>query len=100
MLLDVTYKTSIGHFFVFRYRRFLSEIYGVGAFNSVANTLCETYELVGEEGFPSYFIVALYEVAVFFGLTGDWVSDGIGFCDCHIICRIGVPGQDGVAGSR
>ena len=96
MFLDVTDKTSIGHFFVFRYRRFLPEVYGVGAFNSVANTLCELSELVGEGDFPSVFIVSLHEVAVFLGLTGDWVSDGIGFCDCYIICRIGVPGQDGV----
>ena len=92
MFLDVTDKTSIGHFFVFRYRRFLSEIYGVGAFNSVSNTLCETSELVGKGGFPSVFIVALYEVALFLGLTSDWVSDRIGFCDCDAVCRIGVPG--------
>ena len=75
MFLDVTYKTSIGHFFVFRYRSFLPGVYGVGAFNSVANTLCKSSELVGEGGFPSVFVVALREVAVFLGLTGDWVSD-------------------------
>ena len=92
VFLDVTDKTSIGHFFVSRYRIFLSEIYGVVAFNSVANTFCETSELVGEGGFPSVFIVALYEVAVFLGLAGDWVSDGIGFCGCDVVCRIGVPG--------
>ena len=60
MLLDVTDKTSIGHFFALRYRIFLPEVNGVGAFNSVANTLCESSELVGEGGFPSVFIVALY----------------------------------------
>ena len=92
VFLDVTYKTSIGHFFVFRHCRFLSEVYGVGAFNSVANTLCKLSGLVGEGGFPSVFIVSLYDVAVFLGLTGDWVSDGIGFRDCGVVCRIGVPG--------
>ena len=85
MFLDVTDKTSIGHFFVSRYRRFLSEIYGVGAFNSVANTLCKTSDLVGEGGLPSVFIVALYEVAVFLGLTGDWVSDRISFRNCNVV---------------
>ena len=92
MLLDVTDKKSIGHFFFFLYHRFLLEVYGVGAFNSVANTLCDLSELVGEGGFPSVFIVSLHEVAVFFGLTGDWVSDGICFCDCDVVCRIGVLG--------
>ena len=92
MFLDVTHKTSIGLFFVSWYRSFLSEIDGVGAFNSVSNTLCKTSELVGKGGFPSVFIVALYEVAVFLGLTGDWVSDGIGFRDCDVVCCIGVPG--------
>ena len=92
VFLDVTVKMSIGHFFVSRYRIFLSEIYGVVAFNSVANTLCETSELVVEGGFPSFFIVTFYEVAVFLGLTDDWVSDAIGFLNCDVVCRIGVPG--------
>ena len=65
MFLDVTDKTSIGHFFVSRYCRFLYEIDGVGAFNSVANTLCETSELVDEGGLQSVFIVTLYEVAYY-----------------------------------
>ena len=92
VFLDVTDKMSIGHFFVSRYRIFLSEIYGVVAFNSVANTLCETSELVVEGGFPSVFFFALYEVAVFLGLIGYWVRDGIGFHDCNKVFRIGIPG--------
>ena len=75
LFLDVIEKTSIGHFFMFWYRRFLSKIYGVLAFNSFAHTLYETSKLVGEGGFPSVFIVALYEVVVFLGLNGYWVSD-------------------------
>ena len=58
--LDITDKTSIGHFFVFRYCIFLSEVYGVGAFNSVAKTLYEPSEIVGKGIFPSVFIVTLY----------------------------------------
>ena len=96
VFLDVTDKTSIGHFFVSWYRRFFSEIDGVGAFNSVANTLCETSELIGEGGFPSVFIFALYEVEVFLGLISDWMSDGIGFRDCNVVCLIGIPVRDGV----
>ena len=34
----------------------------------------------------------LHEVLVIFGLTGDCVSDGVCFCDCDIVCRIGVLG--------
>ena len=60
VFLDVTDKTSIGHFLVFRYCRFLSEVYGVGAFNSVANTLCKPSEFFGEGDFSSVFIFALY----------------------------------------
>ena len=96
VVLDFTDKTSIGHFCVFQHRRFLPEDYGVGAFNSVANTLCKSSEIIGGGGFPSVFVVALYEVEVFLGLTSDWVSDVIGFFDCDIIFRIGVSGRDGV----
>ena len=52
VFLDVTDETSISYFFVFWQCRFLSEVYGVGAFNSVANTLCEPSKLVGKGGFP------------------------------------------------
>ena len=77
VFLDVADETSIGHFFAPWYRRFLFEVNGVGAVDLVANTLCESSELVGKGCFPSFFLVALYEVAVFLGLTGDWVSDKI-----------------------
>ena len=92
MFLDVADGTSIGNFFVPRYRIFLLEVNGVGAVNSVANTLCESSELVGEGCFPNFFLGALYEVAVFLGLTGDWVSVGICFRDCDVVCRISVLG--------
>ena len=96
VFLDVTDKTSINKFFVFRHHRFLPEVYGVGALNYVDNTLCKLSEIFGKGGFPSVFVVALHEVAVFLCLTGDWVSDGIGFCNYDIIFRIGVSGQYGV----
>ena len=81
VFFDITDKTSIGHLFVFMYYRFLFEVYGVGAFDSVADTLCESSKLVGEGSFPCVFIFAFYWVAVFLGLTGDGVSGGIGFFD-------------------
>ena len=92
MFLDVADETSIGHFFSPRYHRFSFEVNGVGAVDSVANTLCESSELVCEGCFPSLFLIAHYEVAVFLGLTSDWVSDGICFRDCDVVCRIGVLG--------
>ena len=92
VFLDVTDKTSIGHFFALRYRRFLFEVNGFGAFNSVANTLCESSELVDEGCFPSVFIVTLYEVAVLLSLAGYWVRDRIRICDCDVVGRIGIPG--------
>ena len=92
MLLDVAYKTSISHFFTPRYRRFFFDEDGVSAINLVANTLCKSYELVGEVFFPNSFFVALHEVAVLLGLTGDWVSDRVCFRDYDIVCRSGVLG--------
>ena len=77
MFLDVTDETSISHFFAPRYRRFLFEEDGVSAVNLVANTLCKSSELAGKEFFPNFFFLAIHEVAVFLGLTGDWVSDGV-----------------------
>ena len=71
MFLDVADETSIGHFFAPRYSRFLFEGNGVGALNLVANTLCELSKLIGEGCFPSFFLVALYEVAIFLGLNCD-----------------------------
>ena len=56
MFLDVTDETSIGHFFAPRYRRFLFEVNGVGAVDSVANTLCESSEFVGEGFFRVSFL--------------------------------------------
>ena len=76
MLLDVTDKTSISHFFAPRYRRFLSEEDDVSAINLVANTWCKLSNIVGEGFDPNLFFVALYEVAVLLGLAGDRVSDG------------------------
>ena len=35
-------------------------------------------------------------MAVLLGLTGDGVSDRIGFFDFYVVCRIDVPGRDGV----
>ena len=96
MFLVVADETSIGYFFASQYRRFLFEVNGVGAVDLVANTLCESSKLVGEGCFPSVFIVALNQVEVLLGLTGDWVSDEIGFCNCDIIFCIRVPGRDGV----
>ena len=90
MFLDVADKTSIGHFFAPQYPIFLFKVNGVGAVHSVANTLCESSELVREGCFPSFFLVALYEVVVFLGLTGDWVIGRICFRDCDVVCRIGV----------
>ena len=55
MFLDVADETSIGHFFAPRYRRFLFEVNGVGAVDSVANTLCESSKLVGEGFFKVSF---------------------------------------------
>ena len=92
MLLEVADETSKGHIFAPRYRRFLFEVNGVGAVDSVANILFKSSELVGEGCFPSFFLVAVYEVAVFLGLTDDWVSDGICFRNCDVVCRIGVIG--------
>ena len=90
MFLDVTDETSIGHFFAPRYRRVLFEENGVSAVNLLAKTLCKSSELIGEGFFSSFFFVALHEVAVLLVLTGDRVSDGVFFCDCDIVCRIGV----------
>ena len=92
VFLDVADKTSIGHFLAPRYRIFLFEENGVSAIDSVANNLCESSEFVGEGFFPSLFFVALHEVAVFLGLTGDWVSDGVCLRNCDVVCRIGVLG--------
>ena len=92
VFLDVTDKTSIGHFFDPRYHIFLFEVNGAGAVNSVANTLCESSELIGKIFFPNFFFVALYEVAVLLGLTGDWVSDGVCFRDCDVVFRISILG--------
>ena len=60
IFFDITYKTWIGNLFVCWYCRFMFEIYVVGAFNLVANTLCESSEIVGKGGFPCVFIVSLY----------------------------------------
>ena len=92
MFLDVADETSIGHFFAPRYRIFLFEVNVVGAVDLVANTLCESSKLIGEGCFPSFFLVALYEVAVFLGFNGDYVSDVICFRNCDVVCRIGVLG--------
>ena len=92
MFLDVADETSIGHFFAPRYRRFMFEVNGVGAIDSVANTLCKSSELVGKGCFPSFFLVVLYEVAVFLGLTSDWVSDVICFRDFGVVCHICILG--------
>ena len=92
MLLDVTEKTSISHFFAPRYHTFSFEEDGVSAVDLVANTLRKSSELVGKGFFPNLFFVALHEVAVLLGLTGDWVSDGVCFRDCDIVCRIDVFG--------
>ena len=88
MFLDVTDETSTSHFFAPQYRRFLFEEDGVSAVNSVANALCKSSKLVGEGFFPNLFFIALHEVAVFLGLTGDWVSDGVCFRDCDVVWRI------------
>ena len=55
MFLDVTDETSVSHFFVYRYHRFLFEEDGVSAVNLVANTLCKSAELVGEGFFQISF---------------------------------------------
>ena len=68
------------------------EIYGVGAFDLVANTLCESSKFVGEGGFPCVFIFDFYLVEIFLGLTGYGLSDGIGFFDCYVVFCIDVPG--------
>ena len=57
---DITDKTSIGNLFVCWYCRFMFEIYGVGAFDLVANTLCKSSKFVDEGGFPCIFIFAFY----------------------------------------
>ena len=90
MLFDVTDETTISHFFALRYRRFFLEEDGVSAVDLVADTLCKSPELVGEGFSPNLFFVALHEVAVLLGLTGDRVSDGFCFRDCDIISRISV----------
>ena len=90
MLFDVTDETTISHFFALRYRTFFLKEDGVSAVDSVADTLCKSPELVGEGFYPNFFFVAPYEVAVLLGLAGDGVSDRVCFCDCDIICRIGV----------
>ena len=87
MFLDVTDKTSISHFFAPRYRIFFFEEDGVSAVNLVADTLCKSSKIVGKGFFPT-----LHEVAVLLGLTSDWVSDGVCFRDCDIVCRTGVLG--------
>ena len=48
MLLDVTDKTSMIHFFAPWYRRFSFEEDGVSAVDLVADTLRKSSELVGE----------------------------------------------------
>ena len=53
MLLDVTDKMSLSHFFAPRYRRFLFEEDGVSAVNLVADIFCKSSELVGE-GFSKF----------------------------------------------
>ena len=63
---------------------------GVSAVYLVADTLCKSSELVGEGFYPSLFFVALYEVTVLLGLTGDRVSDGVCLRDCNIVCPISV----------
>ena len=63
---------------------------GVSAVDSVADTLCKSPKLVDEGFSPNFFFVALYEVEVLLGLTGDGVSDGVCLRDCDIICRVGV----------
>ena len=90
VLLDVTDETSISHFFALRYCRFSFEEDGVSAVDLVADTLRKLSKLVGKGFFPNFFFVALHEVAVLLGLTGDWVSDRFCFRDCDIFCRIGV----------
>ena len=84
MLFDVTDKTSISHLFAPWYRRFFFEEDGVSAVDLVADTLCKSSELVGKIFSPNLFFVALHEVAVLFGLTGDRMSDGVCFRDCDI----------------
>ena len=90
MLFDITDETFISHFFSPRYRRFVFEEDVVSAVYLVSDTLCKSSELVGEGFSPNLFFVALHEVAVLLGLTGDRVSDGVCFRDCDIICRVGV----------
>ena len=92
MFLDVTEETSISHFFVSRYHRFLFEEDGVSAVNLVGNTLCKSDELVSEVFFSYFFFFALHEVVVIMGLTGDWVSDGVCLRDCDVVRRISVLG--------
>ena len=92
VFLDVTDEKSIRNFFASWYCRFLFEEDGVSAVNSVADTLCKLSKLVGKGFFPNFFFVALHEVEVLLGLTGDWVSDGVCFRDCDIVCRIDVFG--------
>ena len=89
---DFIDETSISQFFVSWYRRFLFEEYGVSAVNLVANTFSKSAELVGKGFFPNFFFVALHEVAILLGLTGDWVSDGVCLRDCNVVCRSGVLG--------
>ena len=74
MLFDVTDETSISHLSPPRYHRFFFEEDGVSAVDSVADTLCKSSELVGEGFSPNLFFVALHEVAVLLGLTGNRVS--------------------------
>ena len=90
VLFDVTDETTISQFFAPRYCRFLLEEDSVSAVNSVADTLWKSSELVGEGFSPNFFFVALHEVALLLGLTGDRVSDRVCFRDCDIICRIDV----------
>ena len=90
MLFDVTDEMTISHFFAPQYHTLFFEEDGVSAVYSIANTLCKSSELVGEGFSPNLFFVALYEVAVLLGLTGDGVSDGVCLRDCNIICRVGV----------
>ena len=74
MLFDVTDETSISHLSPPRYHRFLFEEYGVSSVYLVADTFCKSSELVGEGFSPNLFFVALHEVAVLLGLTGNRVS--------------------------
>ena len=90
MLFDVTDETSISHFFAPQYRRFFLKEDGASSVDLVADTLCNSSELVGKGYFPNLFFVAPYEVAVLLGLTGNGVSDRVCLRDCDIIFRIGV----------